>query len=54
MSVVKETRAFDSVAWASQKFLDKNQKGFKVLLNWEDGKRRKGSNEGNKQRASCG
>jgi hypothetical protein len=53
MSEVWETRAFDSIAWTSQKFLDKNQKGFKVLLNWEDGKRPRDSNEGNKQRASC-
>lgn len=54
MPEVGETRTLNSIPRTSQKFLDKNQKEFKVLLNWEDGKHRKDSYEGNKPRASRG
>jgi hypothetical protein len=33
MSQARETRTFDSIPWAIQKFLDKNRKEFKVLVN---------------------
>ena len=36
MSKVRETRAFDSIPWACQKFLNKNRKEFKAFVNQED------------------